>query len=90
MIDIKIENGIKKINNKRLEDVLEGLNPIHTNINLIKRIFNEITSEDDLVKELNTLKEKETPTAILLYIMRIGSFESLYEANIIFAKVLEK
>lgn len=90
MIDIKIENGIKKINNKRLEDVLEGLNPIHTNINLIERIFNEITSEDDLVKELNTLKEKETPTALLLYIMHIGSFESLHEANIIFAKVLEK
>jgi hypothetical protein len=89
MIDIKVENGLKKINTKTIEEVLEGLNPIHTNINLIKDLFNNITSEDDLVKKLRLLKEKETPVAILLYIMYIGSFDSLYEANIIMAKVLE-
>lgn len=90
MINVKIENGVKKINNKKLEEVLEGLNLIHTRINLVKSIFNKTTSEDDLVKELKLLKEKETPTTILLYIMHIGSFESLYDANIILAKVLNK
>lgn len=89
MIDVKVENGIKKINNKKLEEVLEHLNPVHTNINLIEKIFNDITSEDDFVMELRLLKEKETPTALLLYIMHIGSLDSLYDANIIFAKVLE-
>ncbi len=89
MIDIKVENGVRKINTKTIEEVLEGLNPFHTNINLIKDLFNNITSEDDLVKNLRLLKEKETPATILLYIMFIGSFDSLYDANIIMAKVLE-
>jgi hypothetical protein len=88
-IEVKIENGLKKINNQNIETIINGLDSSHTNINKIKEIFEKISSENDLILELKKIYKENTPITILKYIMFIGNL-SISEANPILEKVLEE
>ncbi|SFN33076.1 hypothetical protein SAMN05421741_10417 [Paenimyroides ummariense] len=87
LIVIKIENGVKRINNQNVDEVIKGLNPNFIDVKEIKRIFEEINSEEDLIDELKKISNKRTLSTILRYIVHIGNL-SIYHANLILDKVL--
>ena len=87
LIVIKIENGVKRINNQNFHEIIKGLNPSFIDVKEIKKIFEEINSEQGLIEELKKISNKRTPTTILRYIVHIGNL-SISQANLILDKVL--
>lgn len=84
---IEIQNGKKTINNRDLEQILRDFKPSEIEYNIIKKLFINISSEEEFIYELKSLKKHHTPTEILLFIKIIGNL-SISEANPIFEKVM--
>ena len=89
MNQIKIEtvNGNKLINKRNLAEILNNFSHEEKEYDVIKSLFIEITSEDDMINKLKNFKNKFTPVEMLL-IIKVLCNVSVNEANPILEKVL--
>ena len=88
IINIKIVDGEKFINEQNFETILKNSNTKYTDKDELFKLFNKVSNELDIILELKKRKDTETPVSILKYIMLIGNL-SITEAQPIFDKVME-
>lgn len=79
----------KTINNRKFGEMIKDFSEKEEEYILIKNVFNNINSEEELILELKKLKAITTPASIMLIIKVIGNF-SLIDANPIFDKVMSE
>jgi hypothetical protein len=85
MIRIETLHGIKTINGRSLEQILEAHNS--KDWELITMIFNHSNSEQTFIAELKKIKVTLTPVELLILIRNICK-TNLLEAQPIFDKVM--
>lgn len=87
MIKFELKNGVKTINGKSLETLIQDVFPNHVDVNLYKEIFNAINSQNDLIEAMKSIKEKSTPVERLIFIKCLTGL-SIAEVTEIFQEVI--
>lgn len=80
-IEITNENGIKKINDRELNQIINNINFDCVKSDVLSNIFNNADNLETLKEQFKLLKKnKDAPVEIILYIMNLLDF-SLSEAR---------
>ncbi|MES2556811.1 MAG: hypothetical protein V4604_11715 [Bacteroidota bacterium] len=87
MIQFEINDGIKTINGKSLDLIIQTIDLSHLDLELFKKTFNKINSQQDLIEAMKSIKKDNTPTEILLYIKYLTSL-SLADATEILHEII--
>lgn len=87
MIQFELNNGVKTINGRSLDTIIQTTDLNHLDSTLFKEIFNQINSQIDLIEAMKKIRGKRTPTEIVLYIKYLTGL-SLAEATEILHEVI--
>lgn len=87
-INIKMENGIKVINGRTLDEILKNYKNNENEYIIVRELFNNITCEEDFISQLRSKKSNFSKTEMLIYIKMLGNF-NLIDAYPIFDKIYE-
>ena len=55
-IDIKIENGVKTINGRNWQEILNHIHDAEVDVELLQHIFNNANSDQELIREFKKIK----------------------------------
>jgi hypothetical protein len=88
MITIKTKNGKKEINGRNFENAIKDFNENDVEYNIIKQVFNNINSENDLVNEFVKVKISISKASILLCLKTVTN-SSISEVYPIFDRIFE-